>query len=235
MRIRINKYLASCGIGSRRSVEKLIAENRVTLRGERVTELATKVDPAEDTVRVDGRIVRPVGKKIYVLLNKPKGYLSTVSDERGRRTVIDLVKIDERLYPVGRLDANSEGLLLLTNDGDIANRLIHPKYHVRKTYRVKLDKVFRQEDFVPLTTGIQLSDGLTAPCKAFFYTEELDRLEIQIREGRNRQIRRMFEALDYRVKTLRRIRFGPLSLEGVARGQWRYLTRREINSLTKMI
>jgi len=229
--MRLNKYLALCGVGSRRASDKMIAEKRVTVNAKRVLQLGTLVDENKDVVRVDGKIVQPVRQRIYVLLNKPKGVVTTVKDERKRKTVLDLIDIKERLFPVGRLDAGSEGLLLLTNDGEMAHRLMHPRFKVSKTYRVRLDRNFNADDFVPLTTGVELEDGITAPCKARFYTDSFDRIEISLREGRNRQIRRMLETLGYRVRALKRIQFGPLLLKGVSRGKWRYLANTEIRQL----
>ncbi|NIA28906.1 MAG: pseudouridine synthase [Actinobacteria bacterium] len=229
--MRLNKYLALCGVGSRRASDKVIAEKRVTVNGKKVLQLGTLVDENKDIVRVDGKSVKSVRRRIYVLLNKPKGVVTTLKDERGRKTVLDLIDIKERLFAVGRLDAGSEGLLLLTNDGEMAHRLMHPRFKVSKTYRIRLDRGFNADDFKPLTTGVELEDGVTAPCKACFYTDSFDRIEISLREGRNRQIRRMLEALGYRVRTLKRIQFGPLFLKGVARGKWRYLANSEIRQL----
>lgn len=236
--MRLNKYLALCGVGSRRACDQVIAEKRVSVNGKNVLQMGTQVDENKDLVRVDGIVVQPVRRRIYVLLNKPKGVVTTAKDERGRKTVLDLLDNRERLFPVGRLDAGSEGLLLLTNDGEMAHRLMHPRFKVTKTYRVRLTRDFVADDFAPLTAGVELEDGITAPCKARFYTDSLDRIEITLREGRNRQIRRMLEALGYRVRTLKRIQFGPLQLKGVERGKWRYLTHAEIRQLrnaTKLV
>lgn len=229
--MRLNKYLAQCEIASRRGAETFILNGRVTVNGTKVTDLGTVINENRDVVRVDGKKVAPRLNKVYILLNKPKGIITTASDEHGRKNVLDIVKVRERVYPVGRLDRNSEGLLLLTNDGLMANHLMHPKYKVVKTYRVRLDKPFLQEDFTPLTLGLELEDGKTAPCRARFYSESPDRLELQMREGRNRQVRRMFEALGYQVKALKRTTFGPLTLRGLNRGEWRLLSRTEVMQL----
>ncbi len=236
--MRLNKYLALCGVGSRRASDKVIAEKRVTVNGKIILQLGTLVDENKDIVWVDGKRVEPVRRRIYVLLNKPKGVVTTSKDERERKTILDLIDIKERLFAVGRLDAGSEGLLLLTNDGEMAHRLMHPRFKVSKTYRVRLDRNFDTDDFKPFTTGVELEDGITAPCKARFYTDNFDRIEISIREGRNRQVRRMLEALGYRVRALKRVQFGPLLLRGLERGKWRYLTNTEIKQLrnaTKLI
>ncbi len=233
--MRLNKYLAACEVASRRGSEAFILAGRVTINGITVKELGVVVDEKKDIVRVDGKQVSPRIKKVYILLNKPKGVITTVKDEHDRKNVMDIVHVRERVYPVGRLDRNSEGLLLLTNDGALANRLLHPKYKVAKTYRVKLDRPFLQEDFAPLTSGIELEDGKTAPCRARFYCDFQDRLELQMREGRKRQIRRMFEALGYKVKALKLIAFGPLQLKNLARGQWRLLSMTEVIQLRQAV
>jgi pseudouridine synthase len=229
--IRINRYLARHGIASRRNAEGLIRDGRVELNGKRVVDLATRVDPTRDTVRVDGRVLKQPERKRYVILNKPRGVITTVRDERDRKTVLDLVPFKQRLFPVGRLDAKSEGLLLLTNDGTLTHKLMHPSFKVNKIYRVRLDREFHPDHFEPLTTGLELDDGMTAPCKARYYTGELSRVEISLHEGRNRQVRRMFEALGYTVESLKRVRYGPLMLGDLPRGKWRLLTPKEVRLL----
>jgi len=220
------------GLASRRAAEAFIISGRITVNGVKVTDLAVRVDPVRDRICFDGQCLRPAGKKVYIMLNKPKGVVTTLDDERGRKTVISLLNISERVFPVGRLDRNSEGLLLLTNDGDLAYVLMHPRHKVAKTYRVRLDREFAPEDFTRLTGGIELDDGPTQPCSAGFYSEEArDRVQIRLREGRRHQIRRMFKALGYDVLALRRIQYGPMSLKGLARGQYRHLTSSEIKQL----
>ena len=233
--MRLNKYLATCDVASRRASDAIIAEGRVTVNGQRVVEMGVIINEKSDIVRIDGKKIEPRTNKVYVLLNKPKGVITTVKDEHDRKHVMDIVKVEERIYPVGRLDRNSEGLLLLTNDGEMANRLLHPKFKVVKTYRVKLDKPFLQEDFAPLTSGLELEDGKTAPCRARFYSEFPDRVELQLREGRKRQVRRMFEALGYQVKALKRTAFGPLSLRNLGRSEWRLLSRTEVMHLRQAV
>lgn len=231
MKMRLNRFLASCGIASRRAAEVYIKAGRVTIDGTVVKELGTTVDISGQQVCVDGKSMMPVRQKIYVLLNKPKGYVTTAKDEKGRRTIFDLVGVKERLFPVGRLDSDSEGLLLLTNDGDLAHRMMHPRYKLIKTYRVKLDRDFNKNDFTRLTQGVELDDGVTAPCQANFFVDAANRIEIKLFEGKKRQIRRMFEALAYDVKALKRVQMGPLLLTGTLRGEWRYLTKGEIKQL----
>ncbi len=229
--MRINRYLAACGLGSRRAVENLIRDRRIAINGEVVTDLATRIEEDIDRVTLDGR---PVGRDaglIYVLLNKPQGYVTTASDERGRRTVLELVHLPQRIFPVGRLDYNTTGLLLLTNDGELAHRLTHPRFKVPKLYHTVLESAFDPDHFTPLTQGVTLADGITQPCKARFYSDSRCKVEIELREGRQQQVRRMFAALGYRVRHLNRVRFGPLRIERLPRGEWRYLEDEEIRAL----
>jgi 23S rRNA pseudouridine2605 synthase len=223
------------GVTSRRKAEELIVAGRVSVNGQRITDLATQVDPQKDVVRIDQKRIEPESKKEYVLLNKPKGVVTTTRDERGRKTVMDLVNSKSSIFPVGRLDLNSEGLLLLTNDGELAHRLMHPSYRITKVYRVMLDRSFKEADFKALTRGVKLDDGVTAPCQARYYTSQLSRVEIIIHQGRNRQVRRMFEALGYRVYSLKRVEYGPLMLRGLDRGKYRRLNPLEIMLLKKAV
>mgnify|MGYP005838570425 CR=1 FL=1 len=233
--IRLNRYLALCGLASRRGAEALIQAGRVSINGKRVTELATAIVDGRDKVMVDGKMVEPRRKKVYVLLNKPKGFITTVKDELDRRSVMELVQLKERVFPVGRLDRNSEGLLLLTNDGELAHRLMHPRFKVAKTYRVRLTHPFDVNHFKALTGGVELEDGVTQPCSARFYGNSPDQVEIRLHEGRNHQVRRMFEALGYEVQALKRVQYGPLSLQGVARGRWRMLSGGEVRQLREAV
>ncbi|MBN2357417.1 rRNA pseudouridine synthase [candidate division KSB1 bacterium] len=232
--MRINQYLAHCGVASRRSAEAFIKAGRVSLNGKVVANLATRIIET-DVVRLDGKIVQPSRKKIYVLLNKPKDYITTVHDERSRRTVLDLVRIPDRIFPVGRLDAKSTGLLLLTNDGELAHRLLHPRYKLAKVYHVNLDCNLAEGDLQMLAGGVELEDGVTQPCAVRFYRETGTFIEITLHEGRKHQVRRMFAALGYKVKSLHRARFGPLHLRGLARGKWRHLQPKEIRSLKQAV
>ena len=228
--MRINKYLASCGIASRRNSEKLIQEGRVKINGRVVTELATDVRE-RDKVEVDGNAVSAIERHVYLMLNKPKGCLCTVSDDRGRKTVMDyLPERNERLFPVGRLDYDTEGLLLLTTDGDFANLLTHPSACVPKTYVAKVEGAIDEAELNVLRRGVILDGKKTKPAKVQFlgYEGELTRIEVIISEGRNRQVRRMFEAIGKNVVFLKRTQIGPLRLGGLARGGVRSLTEREI-------
>jgi len=228
---RLQKLIARAGICSRRAAEKLIAAGRVTVDGQIVRELGAKADPSQNKIRVDGKPLHFDTEKIYLLLNKPRGYVSTAHDDRGRKTVLDL--LDEnfrgRVYPVGRLDLNSEGLLILTNDGDLTNALIHPRYEVAKTYRARISGDVTEEKLDRLRAGIELDDGLTAPAEIYLLDKDL--VEVTIHEGRNRQVRRMFAAVGCDVKRLRRIRFAGLTLDGLKIGKFRALTSDEVSKL----
>ena len=228
---RLQKLIAQAGICSRRAAEDLISAGRVSVDGKIVRELGAKADPSRNKIRVDGKLLRFNAEKIYLLMNKPRGYVSTAHDDRGRKTVLDLLgeNFSERIWPVGRLDLNSEGLLLLTNDGDLTNALIHPRYEVEKTYRAKILGDVTEEKLDKLRAGIELDDGLTAPATIFLLEENL--VEITIREGRNRQVRRMFAAIGCDVKRLRRVKFAGLTLENLKVGSFRELTADEVTAL----
>ena len=227
---RLQKLIARAGICSRREAEKLISAGLVTVDGKIIRELGAKA-AANQKIRVDGKILHFDTEKIYILLNKPRGFVSTAKDDRGRKTVLDLLgeNFSQRVYPVGRLDLNSEGLLILTNDGDLTNALIHPRFEVSKTYRAKITGELTEEKLDKLRTGIELDDGLTAPAEIYLLGE--NSVEVTIHEGRNRQVRRMFAAIGCDVKKLRRIKFAGLTLEGLKIGQWRKLTAEEISRL----
>ena len=228
---RLQKIIARAGLTSRRNAEKLIAEGKVTVDG-KIATIGTCADSQKNKICVDGKILTFDAEKIYILLNKPRGYVCTAKDERGRKTVIDLIGISERIYPVGRLDLNSEGLLLLTNDGELMNALIHPKFKIEKTYRAKISGNITEENIDKLRAGIELEDGLTAPAEIFLLEKDL--VEITIHEGRNRQIRRMFAAIGCDVKRLKRVKFAGLTMEGVKVGKFRPLTDAEIINLKKL-
>ena len=228
---RLQKLIAQAGICSRREAEKIISAGRVTVDGKIFRELGAKADPSKNKIRVDGKLLHFGAEKIYLLLNKPRGYVSTAKDERGRKTVLDLLgeNFSERVWPVGRLDLNSEGLLILTNDGDLTNALIHPRFEVSKTYRAKISGDVTEEKLDKLRAGIELDDGLTAPAEIFLLEKNL--VEVTIHEGRNRQVRRMFAAVGLDVKRLRRIKFSFLTLDGLKVGAFRKLTAEEISRL----
>ena len=230
---RLQKIIARAGVCSRREAENLISAGRVTVDGKIIKELGAKAD-LNQKIRVDGKLLRFDTEKIYLILNKPRGYVSTAHDERGRRTVLDLLDENfssKRLYPVGRLDLNSEGLILLTNDGDLTNALLHPRFEIKKTYRAKISGTVTEEKLDKLRAGIELDDGLTAPAE--IYRLDKDLVEITIHEGRNRQVRRMFAAIGCDVKRLKRVRFANLTLEGLGVGKFRELTPDEVKELYK--
>ena len=227
--MRLAKYLAHAGVASRRAAEELIAAGRVRVGGEVVTDPARDVDDGSGVV-VNGQPVAAEPREVWAV-NKPKGVVSTASEPGRRRAVTELVDSPRRLYPVGRLDADSTGLILLTNDGELANRLTHPRYQVPKTYLVRLEQPPSEADLDRLRQGVRLEDGATAPAEVERLAER--RVELTIREGRKRQVRRMAEAIGNQVEELTRIRIGPLELGDLRRGEARRLDRREIDALWK--
>ncbi len=235
--IRLQKYLAMCGIASRRSAEKVILEGRVAVNGEIITEMGVQVDENLDTVTVDGLIIHPEEEKHYIAYNKPIGEVTTVSDPEGRATVMDkFLDYPVRLFPVGRLDYDSEGLLLLTNDGDMMNRVLHPSHEVIKTYWTKVSNHVSQEEIRALRKGVMVDGKLTSPASVRLIRENTfdTVLLIGIHEGRNRQVRKMAEAIGHKVVSLRRVGFGPVSLGDLPTGMWRPLTKEEISSLKEL-
>lgn len=230
--IRLNKFMANAGICSRREADEFIQAGEVLVNGVQVTELGTKIT-RNDTVTFRGKVVT-LERKIYVLLNKPKDCVTTSDDPQGRLTVMDIVRnaCTERIYPVGRLDRNTTGVLLLTNDGDLASKLTHPKFIKKKIYHVWLDRDVNEEDMQRIADGIELEDGPIQP-DAVSYANETDKNQvgIEIHSGRNRIVRRIFEALGYRVVKLDRVYFAGLTKKNLQRGRWRYLTQQEVNML----
>ena len=230
--IRLNRFLSLAGVGSRRKNDELILSGVVKVNGKVVQELGVKVDPLTDRVTVQGKPVSIQQKSYYLLFNKPKDCITTLSDERGRTTVMDYVKVRERIYPIGRLDRNTTGVLLLTNDGDLAHALTHPKHEIERVYRVRLERGILDEDLKKLRRGVRLEDGLAVPDRAETIPgTKRTEIVMSLREGKNREVRRMIEALGYDVKNLERIAFAGLTTEGVPRGRWRNLTRTEVNHL----
>jgi len=235
--MRLNKFLAHCGIASRRKCDELIFSGRVKVNNQIITSPAFKVKPEIDTVYVDNEKIN-LQKKIYIALNKPEGYLCSLKDEFGRKIITDLIpEIKLRIYPVGRLDFNSEGLILLTNDGELSNRLIHPRYKVEKTYYVTVKGHLNEDKIKALENGIILDNKKTLPakCKVLNLSKNTTSIEIKIREGKKRQIRRMLKEIGYEVKKLKRVKFGPIKLGTLKKGEWRYLTEEEIDSLYKIV
>lgn len=235
-KIRLQKHLSACGIASRRKAEELIESGKVRVNG-RIATLGDKVDPKRDKVTVRGKNVVAVTEKVYIMVNKPRGYVTTMSDEYDRKCVNDLVKdVGVKVFPVGRLDRDSEGLLLMTNDGELANSITHPSRHVNKTYRVTVGGTVTDEQIEKLTTGIMLDGRKTQPCDVFVVERKPDRtmLNFIIHEGRNRQIRRMCEAVGLEVLRLKRLEIAGVKLGGLKLGAWRNLNERELVRLTNI-
>lgn len=231
---RLQKYMARCGACSRRAAEEMILAGRVKVNKTVVTELGTRVDCDNDKVFLDGKQLLPEKKHYYVMLNKPKGYIATASDERGRSTVTELVAdLDARLYPVGRLDLLSEGLLFLTNDGDFAFKMTHPGHQIKKKYQVVVSPIPQYEDLEKLRKGVDIGGYVTAPATITLANEEerTAQLNFTISEGKNRQIRKMCEAVGLRVLRLKRVNIGGVSLGTLPVGKWRHLTEAELKKL----
>ena len=230
--VRLNKFIANSGICSRREADNFILAGVVTVNGEVVTELGTKININNDDVRFNGERLKGESK-VYIVMNKPKGYVTTSSDPHADKTVMDLLKkCPSRVFPVGRLDKNTTGVLMFTNDGEIAEKLTHPSYDKKKIYQVSLDNKLKQEDFEKIMSGVELSDGVIA-ADALEYIEDDDhrKLGIEIHSGKNRIVRRIFESFGYEVKALDRVYFAGLTKKGIKRGDWRYLTEGETNLL----
>lgn len=234
---RLQKILANAGIASRRKCEELILNGKVEVNGEIVTELGTKVSD-KDTVKYNGKIVKPEEEKVYILLNKPIGYVTTAKDQFNRETVLDLVKINKRIVPVGRLDMYTSGALILTNDGEFVNMLTHPKNEVNKTYNVTVKGNITKEDVENLQNGIEIDDGyITKPAKVKILKideeKNISRIQITIHEGKNRQVRKMCEAINKKVLALHRSKIGNIEVNNLKVGNWRYLTNKEIENIHK--
>lgn len=232
MEVRLQKFLAECGIASRRKCEEIILAGKVKVNGVLITELGTKVNPESDVVEVDGKIISSE-KKVYILLNKPVGYVTTMSDEKERPTVMELLNgVKEKVVPVGRLDMFTSGLLLLSNDGEFVYKVTHPKHETTKTYIVKTRGVPRESDLEKLRVGVKIENYTTSPAEVNLLlkdnTNNIARIWIRIHEGRNRQVRKMCEAIGLSVIALKREGVGNLTCEGVERGKWRYLTDEEV-------
>ena len=233
--MRLQKYLAQCNVASRRAAEQFITDGRVRVNGKVVTELGTKVCEG-DFVEVDGSPVYAEKKKYYIMLNKPEGFVTTASDENGRSTVLDLIDdIDARLYPVGRLDINTEGLLLLSNDGDFTLKVTHPRHKLDKTYRVIVSGIPNHFEIEKLESGVYIDGKRTAPAKAKLLSADKQNglIELTIHEGRNRQVRKMMEAIGYKVLYLQRVAIGNIVLGNLPLGKWRHLNPNEVKYLMR--
>lgn len=229
--IRLNKYIAQSGVCSRRDADKLIADGQITVNGNKVTEMGYKIMPGDD-VRLKGKRLRPE-KNVYILLNKPKDYITTTDDPHARKTVMELIKnaTDQRIYPVGRLDRNTTGLLLFTNDGELAEKLTHPSNQVSKIYSAELDKPITKEDLGKLSDGVELEEGIAKVDDAALLAQDPKQVGLEIHIGWNRVVRRIFEALGYEVKKLDRVMFAGLDKRDLPRGKWRHLTEKEVIQL----
>lgn len=232
---RLQKYISQCGVTSRRKAEELILKGHVKVNGNVVTELGTKIDTSKDIVTVNNKKISKVNDFIYIKLNKPEGYVTTVKDQFNRKAVLDLIDIKERIYPIGRLDYNTSGLLLLTNDGDLANKLLHPKYLIYKTYEALVEGQIQDDSLNKLKTGVIIDDYKTAPAKVKLlkYMDNKSLVQISIHEGKNRQVRKMFDAVGYPVNSLKRISFGEINLDNLSLGAWKHLSDKEIKYLKR--
>lgn len=233
--MRLQKFLARAGVASRRASENLMTAGRVTVNGEVVSELGAKVDPLVDVVAVDGKVVALSDGSATIMLNKPAGVITTMKAQSDKPIVADLVPLDRYpgLYPIGRLDSDTTGLLLFSTDGELGNRLLHPSHHVPKTYRARLRTLPKPSELDRLREGIELDDGLTQPAEVTVVSHKTPTVRITIHEGRYHQVKRMFEAIGYPVVKLHRERFGALELGELKPGEWRELTADEVSSLTR--
>lgn len=234
-KMRLNKFLSNSGIASRRKCDEIIKDGKVCVNGKVVTELGRVINEKKDKVEVEGKIITLPSSFVYIKLNKPKGYACSANDEKGRKIIYDLVDTKERLFSIGRLDYNTEGLIILTNDGDFANKVAHPRYHLEKEYRVNVVGEIKESELAVLRKGVVI-DGQRLPSarvESLGFENGVTRLSIVIDEGQNRQIRRMFEAIGREIKLLKRVRIGGVSLGGLKRGEWRDLTENELNALVR--
>lgn len=232
IQIRLQKYIRDAGLVSRRASEDLIRQGRVKVNGLVVRELGTKVEEG-DIVQVNGKKIAPIEKKIYIKINKPTGYVTTLKDEFDRPIVTDLIKIETRVFPVGRLDMDTSGLLLLTNDGDLANKLIHPSREIEKKYMVNVDSLLTESEMEMLRRGVMVDGKLTHPAKVF--KRRGNNYEIIIHEGRNRQVRKMFATLSKKVLELQRLEFGNIKLGDLGLGDWKFLSDSELGGLRRLV
>lgn len=237
MEERLQKYLAECGVASRRKCEELILQGKVKVNNQIVTELGVKVNPEKDIVKFEDKEVKPTSKMVYILLNKPIGYVTTADDQFGRDTVLDLVKVKERIVPVGRLDMYTSGALILTNDGDFVYKVTHPKHEIEKTYTVTVKGIIKNEEVEQLRKGVKIDDYITKPAKVKILKTDIEknisRLEIVIHEGKNRQVRKMCESVGRKVLALHRSKIGKIGVKDIELGKWRYLKDKEIQELLK--
>ena len=236
MEMRLQKYLAECGIASRRKCEEYIIQGKVEVNGKIVTELGTKIDFEKDNIKFNNKEIKPEKKHVYILLNKPIGYVTTADDQFGRDTVLDLVKVKERIVPVGRLDMYTSGALILTNDGDFVYKVTHPKHEINKTYNATLKGIIQNDEVERLKKGVKIEDYTTKPAKVKILKtdteKDISRIEITIHEGKNRQVRKMCEAIGRNVIALHRSKIGSINVKDLPLGKWRYLTSKEVKSIS---
>ena len=235
--MRLQKYLALAGVASRRKCEELILDGKIEVNGKIENVLGTKVNPETDEIKYNGKIVKIEEEKVYILLNKPIGYVTTAKEQFGRDKVLDLIKIDKRIVPVGRLDMYTSGALILTNDGDLVNKLTHPKNEVDKTYNATVKGIVTKEDVENLSKGVTIdNDYITKPAKVKILkideSKKISRIQITIHEGKNRQVRKMCEVIDKKVLALHRSKIGTLDVKDLKIGEWRYLTQKEVQILS---
>ncbi|WP_299995205.1 pseudouridine synthase [uncultured Clostridium sp.] len=240
MEERLQKYMARCGVASRRKCEEIILDGQIKVNGLVITEVGTKINPEKDIVEYNNNVIKVEEKKVYIMLNKPEGYITSVKDEKGRKTVLDIVNVKERIYPIGRLDYDSSGLLILTNDGSIYNNIIHPRVSINKTYIAVCKGKFSESDIKHFKKGIDIGGYITAEANIDIISEEikfnkkkncnevLSTVEITIHEGKNRQIRRMCSSLNHEVISLKRVAIGNIKLGYLKKGEWRELTNSEL-------
>lgn len=235
MKERIQKYLARCGVASRRKAEELVLSGKVKVNGSVIKEIIL-IDPEKDTVEVEGKKVKPEERRVYIMLNKPTGVITSAKDQFGRRTVLDLVNVKERIFPVGRLDYDTSGLIILTNDGEVANKLMHPSKEVSKVYVAEVLGVPTKEEMDKFKRGLKIEDYVTAPAdiKILKNLGRTSVIEVIIHEGRNRQVRKMCDAIGHKVIKLKRIKIGEIELGNLKEGEWRYLNQNEIEYLKSL-
>lgn len=233
--IRLQKYLAECGIASRRKCEEYITQGKIKVNGETITELGTKINPQKDIIEYNEKKVEREARHVYILLNKPIGYVTTAEDQFGRDTVLDLVKIKERIVPVGRLDMYTSGALILSNDGEFVYKITHPKHEINKTYNATVKGIVKQDEIEKLRKGVDIDGYTTKPAKVkILKTDEekdISRIEITIHEGKNRQVRKMCESIGRNVIALHRSKIGLIGVKDIPLGKWRYLSQNEVNKL----
>ncbi len=235
MEERLQKYLANCGVASRRKCEEYILQGKVKVNGKIVTELGAKINPEKDTIEFENKRIKENAKHVYILLNKPIGYVTTADDQFGRDTVLDLVKVRERIVPVGRLDMYTSGALILTNDGDFVYKVTHPKHEIEKTYTVTIKGIVQKSEVEQLRQGVKIEDYITKPAKVKILKTDIEkdisRLEITIHEGKNRQVRKMCEAVGRKVLALHRSKIGNIGVKDIELGKWRFLSEKEVQHL----